>query len=265
MFVYNEVRDLKKINKPLNAFKLICFCLVAIFIFLITNSLYNTNVKNVLCGYSVRKIPIYSVDRDDKLIAISFDCAWGNEYTDNLLEEMERYKVHCTFFAVSFWVEKYPDCVKKIVENGHEIGTHSKTHSYMSKQSAEEIDAELEYSCSAIEKITGKKVELFRAPYGDYDNLLIERAEAHGLYTIQWDVDSLDWKGLSASEICARVTSRVKNGSIILMHNNSDNILDALRLTLTKLKNQGYKITCISDLIYKEGFVVDRNGIQHKN
>ena len=245
---------MKKINKPLNAFKLICFCLVAIFIFLITNSLYNTNVKNVLCGYSVRKIPIYSVDRDDKLIAISFDCAWGNEYTNRLLEEMKRYQVNCTFFAVSFWVEKYPDCVKKIVENGHEIGTHSKTHSYMSKQSAEEIDAELEYSCSAIEKITGKKVELFRAPYGDYDNLLIERAEARGLYTIQWDVDSLDWKGLSAQDIALRVISKVKSGSIILCHNNGEHTAESLPLIFADLTKKGYKFVKISDLIYKNNY-----------
>jgi len=94
---------------------------------------------------------------------------------------------------------------------------------------------------------------------------LLDTAEELGLKTIQWDVDSLDWKGLSASEITNRVTSRVKNGSIILMHNNSDHILDALRLLLNKLKVQGYKITAVSDLIYKENYFIDRNGVQHKN
>ena len=83
--------------------------------------------------------------------------------------------------------------------------------------------------------------------------------------TIQWDVDSLDWKGLSASDISSRVMSRVKNGSIILMHNNSDNVLDALRLVLNRLKVQGYKVTGISELIYQEDYTIDRNGVQHKN
>ena len=85
------------------------------------------------------------------------------------------------------------------------------------------------------------------------------------LKTIQWDVDSLDWKGLSANDISQRVLSRVKNGSIILMHNNSDHVLDGLRLILNRLKVQGYKVTAVGDLIYHDNFTIDRNGVQHKN
>ena len=243
------------------------FAKLILFLFsflLIINTFFNGTVNAVICGYSARKIPIYSVERDDKLISISFDCAWGNEFTDKLLEEMERYGVKCTFFAVSFWVEKFPDYVKKIVDQGHEMGTHSKTHSYMSKQSQEVIDQELEYSISTIENITGKKVELFRAPYGDYDDLLIERAEAKGLYTIQWDVDSLDWKGLSAKEISLRVISKVKSGSIILCHNNGEHTAESLALIFADLIAKGYKFVKISDLIYKDNYKINANGAQVK-
>ena len=141
--------------------------------------------------YATKKLPIYSVERDEKLVSISFDCAWGVDYTDKLLEEMAHYNVKCTFFPVKFWTEKYPDYVKKITDAGHEFGTHSSTHSYMSKLDSPEIIKELKESSEAIEKITGKKVTLFRPPYGDYNDRLINTARENGYEVIQWDVDSL--------------------------------------------------------------------------
>jgi peptidoglycan/xylan/chitin deacetylase (PgdA/CDA1 family) len=135
----------------------------------------------------------------------------------------------------------------------------------MVKLSKDTIRSELETSISKIKSITGKDVNVFRAPYGSYNNAVLDTAQSLGLKTIQWDVDSLDWKGLSASDITSRVMARVKNGSIILMHNNSDNVLDALRLTLNKLKIEGYKVTCVSDLVYESDYSIDRNGVQHKN
>ncbi|MBQ3571376.1 MAG: polysaccharide deacetylase family protein [Clostridia bacterium] len=218
-----------------------------------------------MCGYSVKKLPIYSVEREDKLIAISFDCAWGNEYTQKLLDEMQNYGIKATFFAVSFWVEKYPDEVKKIIQAGHELGTHSKTHSHMSKQTAKEINEELIYSSNAIKEITGEEVKLFRAPFGEYNNTLLECAESLGLYTIQWDVDSLDWKDLSAQEISMRVISRVKSGSIILCHNNGLHTAESLPLIFATLQSKGYKFVKISDLIYKDNYTMTHEGRQVKN
>ena len=155
--------------------------------------------------------------------------------------------------------------VKAIDENGMEIGTHSNTHPDMVKLDEKTIKSELEISIKKINDITGKDVTLFRPPYGSYNNKLIDVATSLNLTTIQWDVDTLDWKGISAGEISNRVISNVKNGSIILMHNNSDNILDGLRLTLDRLKKQNYKITSIGELVYKDNYTIDRNGIQHKN
>lgn len=213
---------------------------------------------------SNRKLPIYRVERDDKTISISFDCAWGDEYTEKILDYMDEYGVKCTFFAVSFWVEKYPDDVKDIISRGHEMGTHSKTHSYMSKLSKEKIVEELEYSCKKIEEVSGKKPFLFRPPYGDYNDLLIETAAELGLYAIQWDVDSLDWKDLSASDIAKRVVSRVKSGSIILCHNNGKHTAESLPLIFATLKGEGYKFVPVSELIYKEDYKIGRDGTQVK-
>lgn len=214
---------------------------------------------------TARKLPIYSVERSDKKIAISFDCAWGNEHTETLLNVMDEYGVKCTFFCVSFWAEKYPDDLKEIIARGHEAGTHSKTHPKMSKLSEKEITDELEYSCRVIKDITGIKPVLFRPPFGDYDDLLIETAQKLSLYTIQWDVDSLDWKDLSANDIAKRVISKTKSGSIILCHNNGKHTAESLPLIFATLKAKGYEFVKISDLIYKEGYKIDVNGRQIKN
>ena len=224
------------------------------------------NAETVGAGTSSnRSLPIYSVETNEKKVAISFDCAWGVEHTDALLDAMEKNDVKCTFFAVQFWVEKYPEYVRKIVDAGHELGTHSRTHPYMSKLSKAEIENELNTSIAAIERLTEKKVTLFRPPYGDYNNLLIDTCKEMGIYPIQWDVDSLDWKNLSATEIAMRVINGAKNGSIILCHNNGLHTAEALPLIFSTLKNRGYEFVPISELIYKENYTLDHNGRQHLN
>lgn len=222
-----------------------------------------TGAYAVYTGGTVRELPIYSVARSDNKIAISFDCAWGTDYTDKLLEVLARENVHATFFMVQFWAEKYPEYVKKIAEAGHEIGTHSATHSYMSKLSEEKIRQELSTSSAAIEAASGVRPDLFRAPFGDYNDRLIRTARDAGYYTIQWDVDSLDWKDLSANDIAMRVISRVRSGSIILCHNNGKHTAEALPVILDTLKNKGFTFVPIGELIYRENYTIDPNGRQH--
>lgn len=240
------------------------FCGLTLSAVLVLTLIFSGGLKTVFGEQNKRKLPIYRVEREDNKIAISFDCAWGVDYTDKLLEIMEKHSVRCTFFAVEFWVNKHPDYVKKIVEHGHEMGTHSSTHPYMSKLGEEAIEKELSTSKEAIEKITNKTVELFRPPYGDYDDLLIEKAKEMGLYSIQWDVDSLDWKNLSASEIKNRVTSRVKSGSIVLFHNQGLHTHEALEQIIVTLKEKGFEFVPISELIYKDGYDMRADGTQVK-
>lgn len=225
-------------------------------------SVYFSGAYAVFYGNTPRLVPIYSVDRDDKKVAITFDCAWGTDYTDEILNALKVSEARATFFMVEFWTEKYPDFVKKIDGAGHSIGTHSSTHSYMSKLNAEDIKKELTTSSEAIEAVTGKKVELFRAPYGDYDDELIKTASELGYYTVQWDVDSLDWKDLSASDIAMRVINGVESGSIILMHNNGLHTAEAVPIILETLKQKGYSFVPVDELIYKENYVIDGTGKQ---
>ena len=239
---------------------------VTIFIFslLLIFTFIGAGVKGVF-GVGSRKIPIYRVQTEEKKIAISFDCAWGVDYTDELLKVMQENSVECTFFAVEFWVKKHPDYVKKIVEYGHEMGTHSATHPYMSKLDKNSVIKELSSSTKAIEDITGVKVELFRAPYGDYNDNLINTATELKLYTIQWDVDSLDWKNLSASEITNRVVSRVKDGSIVLFHNQGLHTAEAIKSIIPNLKAKGFSFVKISELIYKDNYIILPDGSQKQN
>lgn len=241
------------------------FAVLLVVVVLLAVSINGSTSAQVFFGYAPRKVPIYSVDTSEKQVAISFDAAWGADKTEEILEILDEFDVNATFFLVGFWVDDYIDMVKKIDEAGCEIGTHSNTHPDMVKLDIESVSEELSTSVSKIEAVTGKKVTLFRAPFGSYNNQLLEVAEGMGLKTIQWDVDTLDWKGLSASEINSRVLSKVQNGSIILMHNNSDHVLDGLRLILTTLKNKGYQIGSIGELVYADNYTVDRNGVQHQN
>ena len=241
------------------------FAIMVLVTVLLAVSINGSTSAAVFFGYSTRKVPIYNVDTTEKQVAISFDAAWGADKTQSIMDILKEFDCSATFFLVGFWVDDYPEMAKAIADAGHEIGTHSNTHPDMVKLDKSTMKAELETSISKIKQTTGKDVSLFRAPFGSYNNALLDTAEELGLKTIQWDGDSLDWTGLSASAITNRITSRVKNGSIILMHNNSDNVLDALRLTLNKLKVQGYRVTCISDLVYQNDYTIDRNGVQHKN
>ena len=219
----------------------------------------------VFFGYAVKKVPIYSVQTDDKKVAISFDAAWGADKTKDIMNTLIEFDSNATFFLVGFWVDKYGELVKEIDQNGFEIGTHSNTHPDMTTLSKEAMKSELESSVALIENITNRKVELFRPPYGAYNNTLLETCNDLGLTTIQWDVDSLDWKGLDAETITQRIVSNVKNGSIILCHNNSDHIVTALPLILTRLKQMGYEVTNVGNLIYKSNYTIDRNGTQIKS
>ena len=227
--------------------------------------LVSTKSESVYLGYASRRVPVYQVDTDEKKVALTFDAAWGADKTSKIVEILKQNEVGGTFFLVGFWSEKYADKIREIDAAGITIGTHSNTHPKMSTLSSSQIISELEISSKYIQDITGKKVKYFRPPYGDYNDTLIHTADSLGLQTIQWTVDTLDWKGLSASEILERVKKDVTSGAIILMHNNSDHIVEALPLIINYLKSEGYKMVNMEDLVYSDDYTINNNGLQIKN
>ena len=211
-----------------------------------------------------KKIPIYCVDRQDKVVSISFDAAWGNEQTQTLLDILAEHNVKSTFFLVGNWVDKYPESVKAISDAGHDVGNHSDTHPHMTKLPKDKMIAQINDCNNKIEQITGKRPILFRPPYGDYNNDVIDVAEETKVHCIQWDVDSLDWKDYGADSIVDTVLNHkaLGDGAIILMHNGAKYTPDALERVITGLQEKGYEIVPISQLIYKENYEMDHEGRQ---
>lgn len=219
--------------------------------------------KNIVAVFApTKELPIYSVEIPEKKIAISFDAAWGDEYTEDILGTLDKYNVKSTFFLVGFWVDKYPENVKEIVKRGHEVGNHSTTHPNMSQLSTEKMLEEINVTGNKIEELTNKKPILFRPPFGDYNDLLIRTLKENGYYTIQWDVDSLDWKELGVQSVVDRVTRNVRNGSIVLFHNNAKYIKEYLPIVIERLQESGFEIVPISELIHKDNFIMDNTGRQ---
>lgn len=220
------------------------------------------NLMSVATGTDSKEVPIYCVKTDEKKVAITFDSAWGNEDLSQILEALGKYECKATFFVVGDFLNKYAEDVKNMHKNGHEIANHSDTHAHMNSLSREEMIAEMDGCDNKIKNLTGQKEVLFRAPYGEYNNLLVQTCKDTGRFCIQWDCDSLDWKGLTADEIKNRVVKRVKNGSIVLFHNGAEHTAEALPLLLSELKNQGYEFATVSELIYKDNYYIDNAGMQ---
>ena len=214
--------------------------------------------------YGDRELPIYSVDLEEKKISISFDAAWGAEDFNKIMEVLDKHQVKTTFFMTGEWVAKYPDCVKTLVEKGHDLGNHSATHPDMTQLSKEKQIEEIKKVHDAVKELTGYEMELFRPPYGAYNNEVIRTCYEIGYYPIQWDVDSLDWKDYDAATIISKVCNHksLGNGSIILCHNGAKHTAEALDEMLTNLKNQGYELVPISELIMRENYHMDVTGMQ---
>lgn len=211
-----------------------------------------------------RELPIYCVDTEEKKVALSFDAAWGNEDTGKILEILKKHDIKVTFFMTGGWVESFPDDVKAIYEAGHDLGNHSENHKNMSQLSDEEKTEELMKVHEKVKQLTGEDMELFRPPYGDYDDNVVLNATKNGYFTIQWDVDSLDWKDYGVDSIIHTVVDHknLGNGSIILCHNGAKYTAQALEALITGLQEKGYEIVPVSQLILKKDYHMDVTGRQ---
>ena len=232
---------------------LLCICALC---------LVTTLPSYVSASTTERQLPIYCVQRDYKTCALSFDAAWGNEDTQTLIDIFDKYNVKVTFFVVGEWVDKYPESVKALADAGHEVMNHSNTHAHYPQLSADQVVADLNACNDKIEAVTGVRPTLVRLPYGDYDDNSINAVRSIGMEPIQWDVDSLDWKDLSAADITQRVTSKVQSGSIVLFHNAALHTPEALPGILEILIQDGYTFVPISQIILEGDYTIDHTGRQ---
>lgn len=211
-----------------------------------------------------KELPIYSVETEEAVVAISFDAAWGAEDFPKIMKILDENEIKTTFFVTGGWVDANPECIKTLVENGHDVGCHSEHHYDMTSLTKEQKIEELETVREKVKELTDYEMDLFRPPYGSYDNDVINVAYEENFYPIQWNVDSLDWKDLSKEEIVERTveSKNLKNGSIILMHNGAKHTAEALPDVIKGLEEKGYKIVPISKLIYRKNFHMNVEGRQ---
>lgn len=210
-----------------------------------------------------RRVPIYAVETQEKRVAITLDGVWGADLTPELLDTFSTYDLTITFFFGGYWLEEYPDVALAIHEAGHEIGNHTMTHPHLSKLEAKQIEEELLATEELIMEITGTKPCFFRPPFGDYSNSVIEVAEDLGYQTIQWSIDSLDWRDPGPDFIVRRIKDQITPGDIILMHNNAPDTPEALKILIPHLIEEGYQLVPLSELVLKENYYIEpHSGLQ---
>lgn len=211
-----------------------------------------------------RKLPVYCVETEEPVVALTFDAAWGNEDTDVLIDLLNQYEAKATFFVTGDWADRFPEDVKKFSSQGHDIANHSDSHPHIDNLSFDELKADTDRCNEKIKNLTGESPLLYRGPYGEYNNTIIEILETQGQYCIQWDVDSLDWKDPDPQQLANNVLKKVKNGSIILLHNGAKNTPEALPNILSGLKEKGFGFVLVKDLIYTQEYEIDHTGMQKR-
>lgn len=208
------------------------------------------------------KLPIYCVDRGDNKIALTFDCAWGNSNTDELLSILKNANAKATFFVTGEFCDKYPEDVKKFYDAGHSVQNHSDTHPHVEGMNINSLIEDTRECSRKIKMITGEEPTLYRSPYGEYDNNVITTVEGMGLKVIQWSVDSIDWEDPDPYTIYERIVSKTESGSILLFHNDLENTTKALPEILTELLQDGFEFAAVEDMIYYEDYYIDSTGKQ---
>ncbi len=236
---------------------ILCVLSVCLVVMLITVSRADIAVQA-----RVREIPVYSVENDNNQVSITFDCAWGADDIPVILNILKEKDVKATFFLVGEWIRKNPEETKMIAEQGHDVANHSENHFKMSALEKEKIKQEIVDCGNAIEEITGKQSDLFRAPYGDYNDAVLSVARQAGYYTIQWSVDSLDWKpGITQDGILKRI-EKVESGAILLFHNDTPHTAKILGKVIDIIKEKKLNPVPVSEMIIRDQFNIRYDGRQ---
>ena len=240
----------------------VAFSTVAV---LFTISIFVNNKQTLEVSSSTNEnLPIYNVQTEENAVSLTMNCAWNADDIDSILDTLNKCNVKITFFIVGDWADKYPEAVKKISENGHEIGNHSNTHPHVNKLNIDKNCEEITKCSEKLKNITGKEVNLYRCPYGEYNNTVINAANSLNYYSIQWSLDTLDYTGLTGNEMWNRLDRKLKKGDIILMHNGTKHTADSLELLIKNIQSKGLEIKKVSDILYKDNYKINENGTQIK-
>ena len=192
--------------------------------------------------------PCFACAQEEKWIALTFDDGPSGELPEALLEGLREQDVKATFFVCGYRVEQFPDTLRAIAEDGHEIGLHSCCHDYMQKMSKPEALEDLKACRELVERTCGARSHLFRPPGGLYSSELLDAAEELELSVLLWSVDPQDWDAGHTKTARRHVVGHAFPGAVILMHELSmDSVRSALG-AIEDLKGEGYRFCTVSEL-----------------
>ena len=228
---------------------------------------YISSYSTVSSNVNGKELPICSVETKEKKVSLTFDVSWGDKDIDRILDILENEGIRATFFMTGTWVEKYPEAVRRMKEAGHDLANGSESHRSMVEMGEEEQKVEVMRVHERVMEMTGVEMKLFRLPYDNYDDPTIRNVSSCGYFPIQWSVNSLDWKDYGAEHIVDTVLNNrnMKNGAIILLHNETKYTADALYSIIKGIREKGYQMVPVSELIYEKDYHMDVTGRQMKD
>jgi len=193
--------------------------------------------------------PIFQGKANHKSIALTFNVDWGQEYLPQILDVLKEQRVRATFFITGRWGEQFPELVRRIASEGHQIGNHGYLHLHVNQATEAQIVSDLRRSQAVLESIVGRISPFYAPPYGECEPHVVKAAESIGYQTVLWTIDTVDWReGAKASEIISKVTSRAQNGAIVLAHPTAV-MAETLPGLIAKLKTSGYDLVTLSEII----------------
>lgn len=206
----------------------------------------NSITKSVPVSYEYDIIQNKVVDKEEKMIALTFDDG-PNYNTNKVLDILEKYNVPATFFILGSKIKGNEYILKRMASSGMEIGNHTYSHLLLTKYQEDKIKEEIESTSNLIFEVTGKYPTLLRPSYGSVNSKIKKTAD---MPIIIWDIDTLDWKYHNSKRISKRVLNKAGDGDIVLMHDIYSATANALNIIIPELQNRGYTFVTVSELFY---------------
>ncbi|GGF63375.1 hypothetical protein GCM10010912_05550 [Paenibacillus albidus] len=213
--------------------------------------------KGLSLSELLRKYPETIMTRGprSKSIALTFDDVPDPRFTPQLLDVLKQHHVRATFFVVGSRAEKHPALVARMIREGHVIGNHSYNHPQFAKLQMNEFRTQIIRTENILFSLSGYKPKLIRPPYGDINEQQLKWAKSHGYKLVNWNVDSLDWRGLPKAQVRNNIIAHAGRGSIILQHgggghnSNLKGTIQALPEVISILRKRGYTFVTVPQML----------------
>lgn len=191
---------------------------------------------------------VYQGSSGGKAVAVTVNVDWGGEYIPQMLEAFKKYDAQATFFVTGTWAENNPELMKNMAAANHSIQNHGYKHVHFNSLKAAQVQSQIKQAEDVIFAATGRKTQFFAPPYGEQNGPLVAAVNDMGYQYIMWSIDTIDWQKPAPQVIVERVMKKVHNDAIILMHPTEPTVV-ALPAILASLKEQGYKMVTIEELL----------------